>query len=90
MRFYHPMREGSYRRIEATVGKLSEGFPASVVLILRPISGPLPAPMQPAVSCSPAIPPAYEERDSIILSHGRRIPLTENRLDTSGGEPAPR
>jgi len=45
--FYHPTKDGSYRMMEATVGKLSEDSPASAVLILRPVFSPRPAPAEP-------------------------------------------
>jgi len=83
VQFYHPVRDGSYRLIEATVGKLSDATSPSVVLIFRPITGSSPAPNAPAALPALTMMPASEARDCIILSHGRSIPLT-------GGEAGPR
>ena len=76
--FYHPAHDGSYRLIEATVGKLSDATPPSVVLIYRPITGPSPARISPAEPPALTMMPASEARDCIILSHGRSVPLTGN------------
>jgi len=48
-RFRHRARNGSYRFIEATAGKLSEAFPRSVVFSLRPS----PSPSQKDLLCRP-------------------------------------
>jgi len=76
--FYHPARNGSYRLIEATVGKLSDATSPSVVLIFRPITGSSPARIPPVEPRALTMMPESEARDCIILSHGRTIPLTGN------------
>ncbi len=75
--FYHPVRDGFYRLIEATVGKVCEGFPASVVLILRPMAGSAQPHPEPATT---DLSEADEDRKCILLSHGRRIPLRATGL----------
>lgn len=75
VRFYHPLHDGSYRLIEATVGKLNDATTPSLVLIFRPITGSTPARSAAAVPPALAALPASEDRDCIMLSHGGRIPL---------------
>jgi len=75
VRFYHPMRDGSYCLIEATVGKLNDATMPSMVLIFRPITDSVPTHIAPAELPAHTIMPPSEDRDCIILSHGRRIPL---------------
>jgi len=76
--FYHPVRNGSYRLIEATVGKLSDATSRCMVLIFRPVTDSSSARTAPTVPPALAMAPASEDRDCIILSHGRRIPLAES------------
>jgi len=76
VQFYHPVSDGSYRLIEATVGKMNDATTPGMVLIFRPITGLSPAPCVPAEPPALMMMPASEDRDCIILSHGRRIPLT--------------
>jgi len=76
VQFYHPVSDGSYRLIEATVGKMNDATTPGMVLIFRPITGASPARCAPAEPPAPMMMPASEDRDCIILSHGRRIPLT--------------
>lgn len=73
--FRHRDRDGSYRLIEATVGKLRDVTPASVVLSLRPITSPMRECQKTARPGTLYMSPPEEERESIILSHGRQIPL---------------
>ena len=78
--FRHRARDGSYRMIEATVGKLRNVASASVVLSLRPAASPLREGQKPAWPNALDMSSAVEERESIVLSHGRRIPLTRAPL----------
>ena len=87
--FHHPTRDGSFRLLEATVGKLTEGVSARVVLSLRPIASPRPAHTEPAEWSALATPQAGENRDSIVLSHGRRIPLTKTQFGFDGSDSTP-
>ena len=87
--FRHRTRDGDYRMIEATVGQLRDGSSISVVFILRPIANPLRERQKPAWSNAPDMSPAGEERESILLSHGRRIPLTRAPLGTDFSAPPP-
>ena len=72
--------DGSYRMIEATVGKLRDLSSHSVVFSLRPHSGRLREPQKPVWSNAFEMAQPADERESIILSHGRRIPLTRAPL----------
>ena len=74
VQFRHRARDGSYRLIEATAGKLRDVSSASVVFSLRPITSPLRARTPPGVPGAPDICPAGEDREFMTLSHGRRIP----------------
>jgi PAS domain S-box-containing protein len=76
VQFYHPVRDGSYRLIEATVGKIIDATEPGMVLIFRPITGSSPARIAPVEPPALMMMPASENRDCIILSHGRSIPLT--------------
>jgi PAS domain S-box-containing protein len=78
VQFYHPVRDGSYRLIEAAVSKLSNATMPSMVLLYRPITGSSLARTAAVVTPVLAMLPASEDRDCIILSHGRKIPLTGN------------
>ena len=78
--FRHRAPDGSYRAIEATVGKLRDLSSHSVVFSLRPSSSPLREPQKPTWSNAFEMSPTGEERESILLSHGRRIPLTRAPL----------
>ena len=74
VQFYHPARDGTYRLMEANVGKSSDAASQSVVLKFRPA-------VPPAADCTvpvesfPLPMPASEDHSSIVLSHGREIPL---------------
>ena len=87
--FRHRTRDGTYRLIEATVGKFRDLSSPSVVFSLRPRSRPLQERQKPAWSNAFDMSPAGEERESIILSHGRRIPLTRAPLGTDFSAPPP-
>lgn len=87
--FRHRDRDGSYRLIEATVGKLRGVSPASVVLSLRPVTSPMRECQKPARPSTLYMSPPDEERESMILSHGRRIPLKVAPLGLDFSEPAP-
>jgi PAS domain S-box-containing protein len=87
--FHHPTRDGSFRLVEATVAKLSTASPARVVLSLRPIPSPRPAHPERAMSHALTRPEAAENHDSIIPSHGQRIPLTQPRFGFDGNDSAP-
>ena len=86
----HRARDGSYRLIEATAGKLRDVSSASVVFSLRPITSPLRARTQPGVPGTPDICPAGEDREFMTLSHGRRIPPMAPVPGIVVSEPAPR
>ena len=87
--FRHRTRDGSYRPIEATVSRFRDVSSLSVVFSMRPVTRFQPAPHVPAWTNTPDQLPASEERQSIILSHGRRIPLTGSQFDTASCEPTP-
>ena len=74
VQFYHPVRNGTYQLIEATIGQLRDTTPPNMVLIFRPLAGSLPARMAPAGPAALMIMPASENCDYIVLSHGRSIP----------------
>ena len=78
VQFCHRFRDGTYRMIEASVGKLCDPSSAGVVLSLRPITKPLWKRAEPARPGGPEMPQAGEERERIMLSHGRQIPLPRN------------
>lgn len=67
--FRHRTCDGSYRLIEAAVARLSDGSSVGAVFSLRPINS------QPQERTDPDTLPASENREFMILSHGRRIPL---------------
>ena len=77
--FRHRAPDGSYRLIEATVGKLRDLSSHRVVFSLRPLTRSLRERQTPAWSNASDMSQTGEERESIILSHGRRIPLTGAR-----------
>ena len=87
--FRHRTRDGTYRPIEATVSRFRDVSSLSVVFSMRPVTRFQPAPHVPAWTNTPDHLPASEERQSIILSHGRRIPLTGSQFDTASCEPTP-
>lgn len=85
--FRHRTRDGSYRVIEATAGKLRDLSSPGVVFSLRPRSRPLQERQKPAWSNAFEMAQPGEERESILLSHGRRIPLTRAPLGMDFSEP---
>ncbi len=85
VQFYHPIRGGTYRLIEATVGKLGDASTLGVVLIFRPIAQPSASRMEGAGPLRPDLPSADADHNCVILSHGRRIPF----LGTPLGTPTP-
>ena len=87
--FRHRTCDGDYRMIEATVGQLRDGSSISVVFSLRPIANPLRERKKPAWSNAFDMSPAGEEGESIILSHGRRIPLMRAPLGSAFSAPPP-
>lgn len=84
--FRHLTHDGSYRLLEASLGLLQEGSSVSVVFILRPVDRSIPAHIEHAVSRALAMPPTEVERECILLSHGRRIPLMGADLGLNGPE----
>ena len=86
--FRHRTRDGSYRLIEATVGKLRDLSSPSVVFSLRPRSRSLQEGQRPLWSNAPDMSQPGEERECILLSHGHRIPLTQAPLGTDFNEAA--
>lgn len=78
VQFLHRTPDGSYRMIEAAVGKLRDSDSAGAVLSLRPISNPAPRRTGQAWPGTPDMPPDGEERECIMLSHGRRVPLSRD------------
>ena len=78
VRFYHPVRNGSHRLIEASVSKLSDATSSSMVLICRAMSGSSSARPASVMPPAPAMLPPSEDRDCIVLSHGRSIPIWGN------------
>ena len=78
VRFLHRAPDGSYRMIEAAVGKLRDSCSAGVVFSLRLISNPPPRRTDQAWPGAPDMPPDGEERECIMLSHGRRVPLSRD------------
>ena len=87
--FRHRAPDGSYRMIEATVGKLRDLTSPGVVFSMRPSSSLLRERQKPAWSNAFDMSPTGEERESILLSHGRRIPLTRAPLDADFNAPPP-
>lgn len=79
--FRHRTGDGTYRPIEATVGRFRDVSSLSVVFSMRPVSGFAPAPPAPRWTNALDRLPASEERQCIILSHGRRIPFTGPSFD---------
>jgi len=80
--FRHLARDGSTRRIEATVAKLSDVSAECVIFSQRPISNLRRQPHELLWPSASDMAPSGEERECIILSHGRRIPLTEVRISS--------
>jgi PAS domain S-box-containing protein len=74
--FNHRARDGSYRMVEATLGKMRDGESPSVVFSLRPISHPLRAGMvfqqHEAESALASLP---KDRFLAMLAHELRTPL---------------
>lgn len=87
--FRHRTRDGTYRPIEATVSRFRDVSSLSVVFSMRPVTRFQPAPHAPGWTNALDLLPASEERQSIILSHGRRIPLTGSQSDPDFHEPTP-
>jgi len=80
--FRHRARDGSYRSIEARVAKLRDASPQSVVFSLRLVSS-LPRERHELAQPSAFdMAPSGEGRECIILSHGRRISLTDAPVST--------
>jgi two-component system CheB/CheR fusion protein len=71
--FRHRARDGSYRLVEATVGKLRDVSPASVVFSLRPVISPLWGRTEPAR-------PGALELSQAGKDHRQRTPLMEALL----------
>ncbi len=69
---HHPVRGGSYRQMEVTVGKLHDGAVESVILVSRPMTSP-PA-ERPAAPAAPDL--LSTDRFLAMLSHELRTPLT--------------
>ena len=78
--FRHRARDGSYRLIEATLGKLRGVSPASVVFSLRPSTSPRRGRNGPALPGSLDLSDAGNDRDLARRSNGRRTPLMEALL----------
>ena len=70
--FRHRVRDGSYRLVEATVGRLRDGFSASVVISLRPVTSLQTERTEPAQREAAAA----KDRFLAMLSHELRTPLT--------------
>lgn len=86
--FRHQIRDGSYRMIEATVGKLRDASPASAVFSLRPITNPVRERTELRRLRAPDVPPAGEDRDLATLAHRQRTPFMEALLGTAALEEA--
>ncbi len=81
VQFYHRMRNGSYRLIEATVSRLSGDSPASAVFILRPVASPRPLPTEPPPHETVSQDASHaKDRFLAMLSHELRTPLTPIQL----------
>ena len=87
--FRHRTRDGSYRLIEASVAKLRDFSANGVVFSMRHLSSPLRTRQKPAMPNAFEMSQPGEERECIILSHGRRIPLTGAPLEPDFSDPAP-
>ena len=74
--FRHLTRDGSYCQVEATLSRLHDVSPESVVFSSRPVTG-RPGGMQPTIAESGGaqLPPS-EDRFLAMLSHELRTPLT--------------
>ncbi len=76
VRFRHLMRDGSYCLVEASLGKLRDVSPESVIFSLRPVNGS-PAGVKPSVTGSAdGQSPPDKDRFLAMLSHELRVPLT--------------
>ena len=73
--FRHRAPDGSWRMIEATVGKLRDDSQASVVICLRPVTNPYPWRTDPFWPGTLAVSPVGGESEFIVLSHGRQMPF---------------
>jgi len=76
--FRHRDPLGLDRLVEATIGQLRGPFPASVVISLRPVTLPWPAPVEPALAVSPQS--LAKDRFLAMLSHELRAPITSALL----------
>lgn len=76
VQFNHRSRDGSYRMVEATLGRLRESEPPCVVFSLRPISSPsregVEFEQREAQSASASLP---KDRFLAMLAHELRAPL---------------
>ena len=79
-RFRHRAPYGSWRTVDATVGKLRDVSPASVVFCMRPFTSPFPWRTDPFWPGTLAVSPAGEDGEYMSLSHGRTIPFMGIRL----------
>lgn len=85
VQFYHRMRNGSYRLIEATMNLLSGVSPASAVLILRPVADPRPLAAEPPPDETVSKDASHaKDRFLAVLSHELRAPLMPIQLGVEG------
>lgn len=89
VQFYHSVRGGSYRLIEATVGRLRDVSSLFAVFIFRPVGRPLPGQIESTVQVRLSLVETMEEPNGMILSHGQRIPFMGTPLGTHPSEPTP-
>ena len=76
IRFRHLMSDGSYCLVEATLGKLRDVSPASVVFSLRPITGSPAGVKSTVAESNGGQSPLGKDRFLAMLSHELRISLT--------------
>ena len=84
--FRHPARDGSYRLVEATVGKLRDVSPASVVISMRPVASPQRWRTERSVPVARDVLPAGQDRELALLSHQRQTPRLEVLPSTSSNQ----
>jgi len=72
VQFYHPLRGGSYRQLEATVGKLRDAAAECVVFVSRPMQSQAPG----RLTVGPTAESLSPDRFLAMLSHELRTPLT--------------